>query len=116
MSFPTQGKTVHPLDTIQVETKPGTTVGQFGEFLLRMPAPTTNQVRCPDVEVQDHFVIVIALEDGEAAFEVFVPVEILGGGKPLLGELHALYETEHKALDRISLEIIPEGAPMVVTA
>ena len=87
---------------------------QLDEFLFRMPAASTNEVRAKGVELDDNFVVVFAFHHADAAAQVFGRVEFFRRVEPFAGELGPGEPTQGERADAVAYKVEGEQIPAVI--
>ena len=113
---PTEYPLFDLLEVVEVERHPHGASRQIDDLLARMPAPVTEHVRRPSVQVDHHLVVPLAFEDAEAALQVLCNLEIDGALELSRLDLRLAHARKHEDAEGAPPHILPHDIPPVVGA
>jgi hypothetical protein len=116
VNAPAEDPALDFFEAVEAHAQAGSAMRQVRQLLAGMPEAAAHQVRGPRVEFNYDFLLFVAFQNGEAALEVLVRVEILWPDNPFGGDLRVGQARQGKGADGSAVYIVPEQVPMIVDA
>jgi len=113
---PAQDPALGFFDAVQPQPQAELAAREFGDFLAGVPFATANEVGSPGIKIHDDFVVGVALEHAEAAFQMFREVEFLGDGKTFRGNFRRFQAGQGERAHGLPLNVEGKQIPVVVNA